>query len=68
MSRKDSISVKEAFIIPPMLNEEQAIGRIIDETPKEDMEMKVYRDEIPVFIIMAARVEQIQGRCSNTFT
>jgi len=68
MSRRDSISVKEAFIIPPVLNEEQAIGRIIDETPKEDMEMKVYRDKIPVVIIMAARGEQIQGRYSNIFT
>jgi hypothetical protein len=51
-----------------VLNEEQAIGRIIDETPKEDMEMKIYRDEIPVVIIIAAIGEQIQGRYLNIFT
>jgi len=46
--RKDSISEKEVCIILPGLNEEQAIGRIIEETPKEDMERKVRRAEIPV--------------------
>ena len=35
---------------------------------KEDTEMKVYRDEIPVVIIIAAIGEQIQGRYSNIFT
>lgn len=56
-------------MIPRGLNEKQAIGSIIDETSKEVMERKVYRAEIPVvWIIIAARGEQIQGRYSNIFT
>ena len=43
-----AISGKRVSIILPALNEEETIGRIIDEVPKVDMEAKGYRVEIVV--------------------
>ena len=39
---------REVSIILPALNEEESIGKVIDEIPKEDMEEKGYRVEILV--------------------
>ena len=39
---------KKISIILPALNEEETIGKVIDEIPKEDMEKKGYRVEIIV--------------------
>ena len=43
-----AMSGKRVSIILPALNEEETIGRIIDEVPKVDMEGKGYRVEIVV--------------------
>ena len=43
-----AMSGKRVSIILPALNEEDTIGRIIDEVPKVDMEGKGYRVEIVV--------------------
>ena len=44
----EAMSEKRVSIILPALNEEETIGRIIDEVPKVDMEAKGYRVEIVV--------------------
>jgi len=41
-------AMKEVSIILPALNEEETIGKIIDEVPMEDMEGRGYRAEIIV--------------------